>query len=140
MRQRHLTRQKSPRPIDRHVGNRLCIRRKLMGLSQTALAETVGITFQQIQKYERGANRISAGMLYCLGQSLDVPPAYFFEHMPAELLEMKPSAMAGAEKTKERSILDNVMTKRETLELVLAYYLIANEQHRRKLLELIKSM
>jgi len=65
--------------VDRHVGSRIRLRRQLLGMSQTALGEALGMTFQQVQKYERGANRISAGTLYRAAQALDVPVSFLFD-------------------------------------------------------------
>ena len=73
-----------PSEIDVHVGQRLRVRRSLMGFSQEKLASLVGLTFQQIQKYERGTNRVSAGRLYELSQILDVPVTYFFEQIASQ--------------------------------------------------------
>ncbi|MBL4614923.1 MAG: helix-turn-helix transcriptional regulator, partial [Magnetovibrio sp.] len=75
----------TPRPVDVHVGARLRQRRTLLGMSQEKLGEAVGLTFQQIQKYERGANRIGASRLYQLSNVLDVSVSYFFEEMPGEV-------------------------------------------------------
>lgn len=72
----------TPNPIDSHVGRRIRIRRKLMNMSQDQLAEALGLTFQQIQKYERGANRVSASKLYEAARALQVQVAYFFEGLP----------------------------------------------------------
>ena len=69
----------TPDPVDVHVGQRLRVRRSLLGLSQEKLADSIGLTFQQIQKYERGMNRISAGRLYQFSKILDVPVAYFYD-------------------------------------------------------------
>ncbi len=71
-----------PHPVDVHVGGRVRLRRKLLGMSQTDLGNALGVTFQQVQKYERGANRISASRLYELSQVLDAPISYFFDDMP----------------------------------------------------------
>ena len=71
-----------PDPIDVHVGMRLKLRRNLVGMSQEELGKASGLTFQQIQKYERGTNRIAASRLYRLGQLLGVPPSYFYDEMP----------------------------------------------------------
>jgi transcriptional regulator with XRE-family HTH domain len=72
----------SPNPIDVHVGKRLRLRRTLLGMSQERLGESLGLTFQQVQKYERGANRIGSSRLFELGQILDVPVSFFFDDMP----------------------------------------------------------
>lgn len=73
---------RSPMPVDRHVGQRIRARRKMIGLSQSNLAEALNLTFQQIQKYERGANRVSASKLYETARCLGVPVSYFFEGLP----------------------------------------------------------
>ena len=80
-------------PIDTHVGQRLRLRRKILSLSQTVLVEAIGLTFQQIQKYERGANRIGASRLFELSEVLDVPVSYFFDDMPPEIAG-EPKAVA----------------------------------------------
>ncbi len=74
-----------PNPVDVHVGARLRVRRTLLGMSQTTLSEAMGLTYQQVQKYERGANRISASRLFALTRVLDVPIQFFFDYMPAEV-------------------------------------------------------
>ena len=73
-----------PDPIDIHVGAKIRVRRKQLGISQSALAETLGLTFQQVQKYEKGSNRVSASMLYKTGKKLDAPVAYFFEGLDGQ--------------------------------------------------------
>src|SRR6201987_3522514 len=105
-----------PNPIDVHVGARIRQRRTLLGMSQEKLGEAIGLTFQQVQKYERGANRVGASRLYDLSRVLDVPGAYFFE-------EMAPAGEARAGGGEGSSEADP-MLKRETLELVRAYYKI----------------
>ncbi|MBT7504712.1 MAG: helix-turn-helix transcriptional regulator, partial [Rhodospirillales bacterium] len=75
----------TPNPVDIHVGARVRLRRTLLGISQERLGDAVGLTFQQIQKYERGANRIGASRIYELSRILDVPVSFFFEDMPDEL-------------------------------------------------------
>jgi transcriptional regulator with XRE-family HTH domain len=111
-------------PVDRHVGGRIRLRRTLVGLSQMALGERLGISFQQVQKYERGSNRVSASTLYRLGEILDVPVSFFFDDMAGET---RPSDSAG------------VLLKRETLELVRAYYRI-DEDQRAAVLALLRTM
>src|ERR1700709_1304619 len=75
---------RSPNPIDLHVGARVRMRRKLLGMSQEKLADALGLTFQQVQKYERGANRVSASKLFEISRFLDVAPAYFFDGLAGE--------------------------------------------------------
>ena len=105
----------SPDPVDRLVGQRLRRRRLQLGLSQLSVAEAIGVTFQQIQKYEGGTNRIVASRLFDLAQVLDVPVAYFF-----------PESESDAPK--------------ETLSLVKAYYQIEEPALRKKLIELVRSV
>lgn len=127
----------SPNPVDVHVGGRIRLRRTLLGFSQEKLGERIGLTFQQIQKYERGANRVGASRLYDLAHVLEVPVGFFFDDMPAEVREASPA---------ERQVLnpptedDDPLYRRETLELVRAYYGIDDPVLRKKIFELIKSM
>ncbi|WP_448190152.1 helix-turn-helix domain-containing protein [Azospirillum sp. sgz301742] len=127
-----------PNAVDIHVGSRIRLRRTLMGMSQTALADSVGLTFQQIQKYEKGGNRVSASRLWQFCQVLDVPVSFFFDDMPAELLADRghPGAMGPSGEGESTG----VMTRRETLELVRAYYRIQNEPVRRRIYDLFKAM
>jgi transcriptional regulator with XRE-family HTH domain len=84
-----------PNPIDVHVGSRVRLRRTLLGMSQEKLGEAIGLTFQQVQKYERGANRIGSSRLFDLARVLDVPVAYFFEEMTPETAARTPSRIKG---------------------------------------------
>ncbi|MCZ6449110.1 MAG: helix-turn-helix transcriptional regulator [Alphaproteobacteria bacterium] len=125
-------------PIDAHVGSRVRQRRMLLGMSQEKLGKAVGLTFQQIQKYERGINRIGASRLFTLSKVLSVPIMFFFEEMPRAL------AAAGA---KARGFADasvtfesDPMASRETAELIRAYYGIGDAKQRRRVLELLRSM
>jgi transcriptional regulator with XRE-family HTH domain len=126
-----------PNPIDVHVGGRVRLRRTLLGMSQEKLAQALGLTFQQIQKYERGANRIGSSRLYKLSQILDVPVSFFFDDMSEETATgggVAPAANAPADPSGP-----DALTKRETLELVRAYYRIPDERLRRKVFELVKA-
>ena len=111
-----------PHPIDVHVGRRARERRMLEGMSQTAVAEKLGLTFQQLQKYERGENRISAGRLYELAEIFGAPVAYFYEELEAG-----------------KGAPDDTLTKRETLELVRAYYKITDPAVRDSIRTLIRA-
>src|ERR1700728_1426467 len=106
-----------PSPIDVHVGSRVRLRRTLLGMSQEKLGDALGLTFQQVQKYERGANRIGASRLYDLSRVLDVPVSYFFD----EFGDQPALAGAGLGEEAAESYQPNPMMKRETLELVRAY-------------------
>jgi transcriptional regulator with XRE-family HTH domain len=140
---RKITRRRVPGvsdPVDVHVGSRVRLRRTLLGLSQERLGEAVGLTFQQIQKYERGANRIGASRLYDMSRVLDVPVQFFFDEMPAEpAIEGYQPLSGDAEPT--GTVMDqDPMAKRETLELVRTYYRIPNSTLRRKLFDLAKAL
>lgn len=131
----------TPRPVDVHVGQRLRQRRTLLGLSQEKLGEAVGLTFQQIQKYERGANRIGASRLFQLGQVLDVAVSYFFEDMPGEVQRTRGDYAAPASAAELEVIqAGDPMARRETLELVRAYYRIEDPKVRKRIFELTKSI
>ena len=114
--------------IDLHLGRRLRRRRRLLGLTQQQLAVQVGIRFQQIQKYECGATRISAARLWQLAQALETPVSYFYDGV-AEALETKGGLPTAQE----------VFSRKETLDLIQAYYQL-EERPRRRLLDLAKSL
>src|SRR5260221_7115236 len=116
-------RQKSdkPNPIDIHVGSRVRLRRTLLGMSQEKLGEAIGLTFQQVQKYERGANRVGASRLYDLSRVLDVPVSYFFEEIKAETVEAAQGDPDPREPANGGPEPDPMMP-RETPELGRAYY------------------
>src|SRR3954452_14718102 len=129
-----------PNPIDVHVGSRVRLRRTLLGLSQEKLGEAIGLTFQQVQKYERGANRVGSSRLYDLSRVLDVPISYFFDEMPGAVQDKSPSRLMGLAHPPTVDYEPDPMAKRETLELVRAYYKITDPALRKRLFELIKSI
>jgi transcriptional regulator with XRE-family HTH domain len=131
-----------PNPIDVHVGNRVRLRRTLLGLSQEKLGEKIGLTFQQVQKYERGANRVSASRLWELSHVLDVPIEFFFGDMPQETLAAatRIAASAGLAEAGAAPYETNPLAKRESLELLRAYYRISNPNVRKRLFDLAKSL
>ncbi len=126
-------------PVDVHVGARLRQRRTLLGMSQTTLGEGIGLTFQQVQKYERGANRIGSSRLFDLSRILDVPIQFFFDDMPAAVAASSPAQGGGRTKKPPRYEPDPMAT-RETLELVRAYYKIEDADVRKRLRELINAL
>ena len=129
-----------PNPIDVHVGSRVRLRRTLLGMSQEKLGEALGLTFQQVQKYERGANRIGASRLYDLSRVLDVPVSFFFDDIkPETLATARQDAEGNVEPTIGHYEPDPTM-RRETLELVRAYYRIPDSQIRRRLFDLTKAI
>jgi transcriptional regulator with XRE-family HTH domain len=127
-------------PVDIHVGGRLRQRRSLMGLSQEKLGDAVGLTFQQIQKYERGANRMGASRLFQFSQILKVPISFFFEGMPSEIKTTEGQVTMGMRRQKQEGLESDPLARRETLELVQAYYQIMNPKVRKRLFELTKSL
>jgi transcriptional regulator with XRE-family HTH domain len=131
-----IVRRSAPNPIDIHVGGRLRLRRLAVGLSQERLAKSIGITFQQIQKYERGTNRIVASRLHDLARVLDVPVGYFF----SELDEGTLSGAAPEPREEAMAFAHDLMGERETLELVRSYYKISDPRIRKRLFDLVKSV
>jgi transcriptional regulator with XRE-family HTH domain len=117
--------------IDLHLGKRLRRRRRLLGLTQQQVANAVGIRFQQIQKYECGANRISAARLWELSEALEVPVSYFYDGLAEarDRAEAAPEARSG----------EGMMARKETMDLIRAYYQL-EERPRRRLLDLAKSL
>ncbi len=129
-----------PNPIDIHVGARVRLCRNLLGMSQTKLGQAIGIAFQQIQKNERGVNRIGASRLFHLGRALDVPVSFFFEGLS--------SAATGGSKRRTRSLSEataaaldpDLLSKRETLGLIRAYYRVKDPRLRKRVLDLLKAL
>ncbi len=128
-----------PNPVDVHVGARVRLRRTLLGMSQEKLGDAIGLTFQQVQKYERGANRIGSSRLFDLSRVLDVPIAFFFDEMPGDVAASSPAQTRGMAEEPVSYELDP-MAKRETLELVRAYYKITDPHVRKRLFELTKAL
>ena len=129
-----------PHPIDLHVGRRMRQRRTLLGLSQERLAEALGLTFQQVQKYERGSNRVSASRLYELGRVLEVSIGYFFEELPVDMPRKVRDHMQGTIVLDGAARRADPLTRRETLELVRAYYRIREPKVRRRLFEMARAL
>jgi transcriptional regulator with XRE-family HTH domain len=130
-----------PNPIDIHVGSRVRLRRTLLGMSQEKLGEAIGLTFQQVQKYERGANRIGASRLYDLSRVLDVAVSYFFDDITPVTASAAEARLGGiVEEPASPAQEADPMMRRETLELVRAYYRIGDPQVRRRLFDLTKAI
>lgn len=128
-----------PNPVDVHVGNRVRHRRTLLGLSQEGVAQAIGLTFQQVQKYERGANRIGASRLWDLSRALECSVAYFFEEMEDQTANFSPRNLKGVH-AEVAPIADDSVNNRETLELVRAYTHIKNHGVRRRIYDLAKTL
>lgn len=137
---------KEPNPVDVHVGNRIRIRRSMLQYSQQYMARKIGLTFQQVQKYEKGQNRVGASRLWDISKVLNVSMDYFFEDMDETTLASSPMMLVLPDA--ETDMLKNCdldaqvdpMKKQETLELVTAYYRIINPKLRADLFMLIKHM
>ncbi len=121
-------------PIDVYVGSRVRQRRVLLGMSQSRLGEQIGVTFQQMQKYESGANRVSASRLFRLSQVLAVPVQFFFEEMPEGAIPL------GAETDATETDEDVPTSARESLELLRSYYSIEDSELRRAIRHMVKSI
>ena len=126
-----------PNPIDVHVGSRVRLRRNMLGLSQEKLGEAIGLTFQQVQKYERGANRIGASRLLELSRVLGVPVTFFYDQTdPVHA----PPVPTGLEEAPQEGFDSDPLRRRETVELVDAYYAIEDTATRRRFFDLAKAL
>src|SRR5579862_7145013 len=130
----------TPSPVDVHVGSRVRLRRTLLGMSQERLGNAIGLTFQQVQKYERGANRIGASRLYDLSRVLDVPVSFFFDDINPMVVASVAEGVPGLNESASAPYEPDPMMRRETLELVRAYYRVTDAQTRRRLFELVKAI
>jgi transcriptional regulator with XRE-family HTH domain len=119
-----------PNPVDVHVGRRIRICRLLLGMNQETLANALGLTFQQIQKYEHGANRVSASRLSAMAEALSVPISYFFDGLSSTDAPISAEDMARREQLEQP----------ETLELVRLYYAIPDAAVRRQFLKMVKAI
>lgn len=129
--------KKSPNPIDIHVGSRVRLRRMMLGMSQEKLGEHLGITFQQIQKYEKGTNRIGASRLQAIARVLTVPVAFFFEDAPG----VTPVAgNQGFEETQATSYVVDFLSSSEGLQLNKAFVQIVDPKVRRKVVDLVRAL
>lgn len=124
---------KTPNPVDLYVGGRIRMRRRTLGVSQEKLADDLGLTFQQVQKYERGANRVSASKLYEIARSLSSPVAYFFEGLT------DPVSGGVSDRAPDTLLHDFLMTQ-EGVELASLFPLIRGSRIRRRILDLIRAM
>lgn len=128
--------KKKPNPIDIHVGSRIRLRRNMFGMSQEKLGESLGITFQQIQKYEKGTNRVGASRLQAIASILGVPVAFFFEDAPGRENEA-PSGLA--EESSGAFVVD-FLNSAEGLQLNRAFARIGDQRVRRKIVDLVKAL
>ncbi len=126
-----------PNPIDADVGSRVRLRRMLLGMSQERLGESMGLTFQQVQKYEKGANRIGASRLHHISKILDVPVGYFFDEAPA--VEERSARPGLSEPESEEFVLEFLNT-REGLELNRAFTKISSAKVRKCVIDLVRAL
>ena len=127
--------KKSPNPTDIHVGGRIRMRRNILGMSQEKLGESLGITFQQIQKYEKGTNRVGASRLQAIASILDVPVAFFFAEVPGQ-----DSPLDGLSDSDGARFVIDFVNSGEGLQLNRAFARIADAKVRRKVVELVKAL
>ena len=132
-----------PNPVDVHVGNRIRLRRTLLGMSQERLASLLGLTFQQVQKYERGMNRVGASRLWDISKVLEAPISFFYEDMDKVVANQSPRMFNIVDESNtmmredEEEYIVDPMQKQETIELVKAYYKIPNRKAAKHLFDMI---
>src|SRR5271170_346974 len=126
--------ERSPNPIDVHVGLQVRLRRKELKISQEKLAESLGLTFQQVQKYEKGANRVSASKLYEIARALQASIDYFFRGLA------DPAEMPGVAEDGSQPFVNDFITTAEGLELATEFPKILDPLVRKRVLELVKSL
>lgn len=126
--------ERNPNPVDLHVGARVRMRRKFLGMSQESLAETIDLTFQQVQKYERGANRISASKLFEIARALKAPVAYFFEGYGES------SAASGFSESESEHFVHGFLMTTEGIELAEVFPKVRNARVRRRILDLVRAL
>ncbi|WP_136657566.1 helix-turn-helix domain-containing protein [Nitratireductor sp. XY-223] len=128
--------KKKPNPIDIHVGSRIRLRRTMLGMSQEKLGESLGITFQQIQKYEKGTNRVGASRLQNISSILNVPVSFFFEDAPGDPSTGQP----GASESSSSNYVVDFLSSSEGLQLNRAFVKIDDPKVRRKIVDLVKAL
>ena len=130
--------KKTPNPIDRHVGSRVRMRRMMLGMSQEKLGDALGLTFQQVQKYEKGSNRIGASRLQQISLVLQVPVAFFFEGAPS--LPGEAGEPAGLAEPHAPDFATGMLSTSEGLALARAFMRISNVRLRRRIVDLVEEM
>jgi len=128
--------KKAPNPIDKHVGSRVRMRRMMIGMSQEKLGEKLGITFQQIQKYEKGTNRVGASRLQQIATVLQVPPAFFFEGAPIPMA----GAGGGFSDAASPAYVSDFLATSDGLALTKAFMRIKDPKVRRRIVDLVEAM
>jgi transcriptional regulator with XRE-family HTH domain len=128
--------KKKPNPTDIHVGSRIRMRRNMLGMSQERLGENLGITFQQIQKYEKGTNRVGASRLQAIASILDVPVSFFFADAPGS----ESSGLTGMSEGKAANFVVDFVNSSEGLQLNRAFARITDTRIRRRIIDLVKAL
>jgi len=131
--------KKVPNPIDRHVGSRVRMRRILLGMSQEKLGEALGLTFQQVQKYEKGTNRIGASRLQQISKTLNVPPSFFFDGAPTDEGAGSAHSVSGVAEESSTYVFDFISTA-EGLALNKAFARIQDPKVRKRIIDLVNSL
>jgi transcriptional regulator with XRE-family HTH domain len=134
---RKLMAGKKPNPVDAHVGSRVRLRRMLLGMSQERLGESMGLTFQQVQKYEKGVNRIGASRLFQISKILDVPVQFFFEEAP---YTGDGNAVRGMAEPDSEAFILEFLNSREWLELNRAFVKIGDPKVRKSVVDLVRAL
>ncbi|MCP4934921.1 MAG: helix-turn-helix transcriptional regulator [bacterium] len=129
---------KKPNPIDIHVGSRVRLRRMLLSMSQEKLGDQMGLTFQQIQKYEKGTNRIGASRLHHISQILEVPVQFFFDDAP--LAAGQATGMGGMSEPKMENFVYEFISTRDGLELIRAFVSIHDPKVRKRIVDLVRTL
>jgi len=128
----------TPDPIDKYVGSRIRGRRLGLGMSQSKLGDAISVTFQQVQKYENGTNRVGASNLYRISKVLNVEVGYFFQEMPSD--ENEQNTGGGLSDQPQASFGDDPLTSKDAIELSHNYYAIEDENVRKQIYQLVKSL
>lgn len=129
-----LENKKKPNPIDIHVGGRIRLRRNMLGMSQERLGENLGITFQQIQKYEKGTNRVGASRLHAIASILEVPVAFFFEDAPGG------AKVEGLSEESATTYVVDFLSSTEGLRLNRAFVRISDPKVRSRIIDLVRAL
>jgi transcriptional regulator with XRE-family HTH domain len=129
--------KKVPNPIDRHVGSRVRMRRMMLGMSQEKLGDALGLTFQQVQKYEKGANRIGASRLQQISQILQVPVSFFFEGVPSPRTDARPDGLSEAPSP---AYVSDFLATSDGLALTKAFVRIKDAKLRRRIVDLVEQI
>lgn len=130
--------KKAPNPIDKHVGSRVRMRRMMLGMSQEKLGDALGLTFQQVQKYEKGTNRIGASRLQQISDILQVPVSFFFEGVPS--VPGVPEASTGMSEAPSPAYVSDFLATSDGLALTKAFVQIKDARLRRRIVDLVEAI